>query len=207
MKSSGLHAARQAFQIQADCLKEAFSHIDEAQFSRAVEMLAAATRIAASGCGHTGIACQHFTHLMCCIERPARFISPSEAVHGATGYLQKGDIMLLASRGGKTSELIPILEICKVKGVTVITVTEDISSPLAEGADIVLKMYVTKETDKYNCQGTTSNTVLNAIFDALQTALIEETDYQGEKFALVHPGGAVGERLNKNPLSGTLTFR
>jgi len=204
LKSSGLHAARQAFQIQADCLKDAFSHIDEAQFSRAVEMLAGATRIAASGCGHTGIACQHFTHLMCCIERPARFISPSEAVHGATGYLQKGDVMLLASRGGKTSELIPILEICKVKGVTVITVTEDISSPLAQGADIVIKMYITKETDKYNCQGTTSNTVLNAIFDALQTALIEETDYQGEKFALLHPGGAVGERLNKQKETGNI---
>jgi calcineurin-like phosphoesterase family protein len=25
---------------------------------------------------------------------------------------------------------------------------------------------------------------------------IEETNYQNEKFALMHPGGAVGERLN-----------
>ena len=33
---------------------------------------------------------------------------------------------------------------------------------------------------------------------ALQTALIEETDYQNEQFALIHPGGAVGERLNKH---------
>lgn len=197
MKENGLEAARQAFLIEADCLMQAFSHIDASAFAQAIDVLATATKIAASGCGHTGIACQHFAHLMCCIDRPARFISPAEAVHGATGYLQSGDVMLLASRGGKTSELLPILEICRKKGVTIIAVTENTASPLAQGADIVLNMFVTRETDKYNCQGTTSNTMLNALFDAFQAALIEEIDYQNEQFALVHPGGAVGERLSR----------
>ena len=197
MEDSGIQAARQTFQIQADCLKQAFSHIDESEFKRAVEVLSTAERIAASGCGHTGIACQHFTHLMCCVERPARFISPAEAVHGASGFLQKEDVILLASRGGKTSELLPIMEICKTKGATIITITENTESPLAKGADIVLKMFITRETDRHNCQGTTSHTVLNVIFDALQAAIIEKIDYEIEKFALVHPGGAVGERLNK----------
>ncbi len=198
MKAQSLEAAKQAFLTESECLKDAFSYIDEAQFAQAVKVLAVAPRIAASGCGHTGIACQHFAHLMCCIERPARFISPSEAIHGATGFVQKGDVMLLASRGGKTAELLPVMEICHKKGVTLIAVTENSSSPLAQGADIMLKMHVTRETDKFNTQGTTSNTLLNALFDALQAALIEETDYQLEQFALIHPGGAVGDRLN-NP--------
>lgn len=133
---------------------------------------------------------------MCCIERPARFLSPAEAVHGAMGFLQKGDVMLLASRGGKTGELLPILDICRAKGVRVIAVTENLKSPLAEGADVVLRQHVNRETDRYNCQGTTSTTALCMIFHALQTALMEETDYRVEQFALVHPGGAVGERLN-----------
>lgn len=197
MKAQAMEAARNAFQIEADCLKDAFSHIDADEFLRAVESLASAPRIAASGCGHTGIACRHFAHLMCCIERPARFLSPSEAAHGGMGFLQKGDTMLLASRGGKTAELLPILEICKKKGATAIAVTENLDSPLAQGADIVLQLFITRETDRYNCQGTTSNTVLNALFDALQAALIEQTDYQNDRFALVHPGGAVGERLNR----------
>ena len=197
LKDSAVDAAKQAFIIQSECLKDAYSYIDEGEFKKAVKALAGAERIAASACGHTGIACQHFIHLMCCIERPARFIYPSEAVHGASGFVQKGDVMLLASRGGKTSELMPIMEICRSKGATIIAVTENVDSPLAKGADIVLKMYINRETDKYNCQGTTSHTVVNVIFDALQAALIEETDYQNEKFALVHPGGAVGERLNK----------
>lgn len=189
-------AAQDAFLIEANAVENALSAIPEESFMRAVDVLAKAERIAAAGCGHSGIVCQHFAHLMCCIERPARFISPAEAVHGATGFLKKDDVMVFASRGGKTKELLPILDICKKKEVTVISVTENLASPLAEGADIVIPMAVTRETDRYNSQGTTSTTVLSVIFDALQTALIEVTGYKNEQFALIHPGGAVGERLN-----------
>ena len=132
---------------------------------------------------------------MCCIERPCRFISPAEAVHGAMGFMQQGDVMLFASRGGKTGELLPIVDICKAKGVRIITVTENEQSPLAMQADAVLKMHVNRETDKFNAQGTTSSTVLCVLFHALQAAIIEETGYQSGQFALIHPGGAVGERL------------
>ena len=197
ISEQALVAAKAAYDIEAECIGEMKKYFDETSFSNAVTLLANATRIGAAGCGHSGIACQHFAHLMCCIERPARFISPAEAIHGASGFLQKGDVMVLASRGGATKELFPILDICKAKGVSVITITENLESPLAKGADVVLKQYVNRETDKYNMQGTTSTTALCMIFHALQTAIIEETDYQKEQFALIHPGGAVGERLNQ----------
>ena len=188
--------ATAAYEIEADAITRALEGVRKEDFLRAVDALKNAPRIGASGCGHSGIACQHFAHLMCCIERPARFISPAEAIHGATGFLQKGDVMVFASRGGKTSELLPILKICKEKGITIISITENLESPLAKDADIVLQMRVTKETDRFNTQGTTSTTVLCVLFHALQTALIEVTGFQSEQFAVIHPGGAVGERLN-----------
>ena len=197
MKKEALESAKKAYIIESACIQEMLRYFDETTYSKAVELLKNAERIGASGCGHSGIMCQHFCHLMCCIERPARFISPAEAVHGATGYLKENDVMVFASRGGKTAELLPILDICKRKGVRVITITENLESPLAQGADVVIKQYVNRETDKYNCQGTTSSTALAVIFHVLQTALIEETDFRNEQFAVVHPGGAVGERLNK----------
>jgi D-arabinose 5-phosphate isomerase GutQ len=197
MKKESLAAARAAYEIEYECIKTMIDYFDDEAFSAAVELLKNAPRIGSSGCGHSGIICQHFAHLMCCIERPARFISPAEAVHGASGYIQQGDVILLASRGGKTKELLPIAEIARKKGAVIIAVTENLSSPLAQSADIVLAMSVTRETDKYNSQGTSSFAVTNAVADALQAALIEETGYQNEQFALIHPGGAVGERLNK----------
>ena len=197
MKPETLEAAKNAYKIESECIKEAAEYFDEEAYGKAVELIKTAPRIGASGCGHSGIMCQHFAHLMCCIELPARFISPAEAVHGATGFLRAGDVMLFASRGGKTAELLPIMDICKRNGVKIITVTENLESPLAVGADVVLKQHVNRETDKYNCQGTTSTTSLGVIFHVLQTMLIEETDFQNEDFAVIHPGGAVGERLNK----------
>ena len=197
MHKDSLRQALNVYTIEKECIEGMLNYFDEDTYAKAVERLKNAERIGATGCGHSGIICQHFAHLMCCIDQPAKFISPAEAVHGGIGFLQKGDVCVFASRGGKTKELLPILDICKVKGVKVITITEDLNSVLATSADVVLKQYVNRETDKYNSQGTTSTTALCMIFHALQAALIEETDYKNEQFALIHPGGAVGERLNK----------
>jgi D-arabinose 5-phosphate isomerase GutQ len=193
---NSLNYAFDTFRIEAESLAETAKVLDREEMRKAVEALAKAERIAAAGCGHSGIACRHFAHLMCCAERPARFLSPAEAVHGGLGCMKKGDVMVLASRGGKTDELMTIIDVCKTKGVTIIGVTENLASPLGTESDIVLAMKVTKECDKYNCQGTTSFAVTSAIFDALQAALIEYTGYQKMDFALIHPGGAVGKRLN-----------
>ena len=200
VKNEAIEAARAAYDIEAECIREMKEFFDSEQFAKAVELLSGAERIGTCGCGHSGIICQHMAHLMCCIERPARFISPAEAVHGASGYLQKGDVMIFASRGGKTKELLPIVDICKAKGVKIISVTENMESPLALNADVVIKQHVNRETDKWNAQGTTSTTALCMLFHALQAAVIEQTGYQAEQFALIHPGGAVGERLNNKAL-------
>lgn len=189
--------AAKAFEIEADSILATKECMDWEAFEKATEALSKAGRIGTTGCGHSGIACMHFAHSLCCVERPARFISPSEAVHGATGYIQKGDVLVWASRGGKTDELFTIIDVCRTKAAIIIGITENLTSPLAEKSDIVVPMKVTSETDKYNSQGTSSFTTLAAVFDALQTAIIEETNYKNEQFALIHPAGAVGKRLNQ----------
>ena len=105
MIENALGQAYDAFRIEAESILETAKVLDREELRRAVIALATAERIVASGCGHSGIACRHFAHLMCCVERPARFLSPAEAVHGGLGCLKSGDVMLLASRGGKTDEL------------------------------------------------------------------------------------------------------
>lgn len=186
---------KQAFQREQETILATSERMNPEAFEQAVHALAEAPRIAATGCGHSGIACMHFAHLMCCAEKPARFLSPAEAVHGAAGFMQSGDVLVWASRGGKTDELFPILDICHKKSVTVIGITERPESELAKESDIILPIRVTEETDKYNCQGTSSFVAVTVVCDALQAAVIELTGYQNEQFALIHPGGAVGKRL------------
>lgn len=200
MKKESLEWVKKAYQTEAECINEMLSYLDEEEFAKAIDILINAERIGTTGCGHSGIIMQHLSHLLCCIDQPAKFVSPAEAVHGGTGYFKAGDAMIFASRGGKTKELLPILDICKKKGVKIISITENLESPLAQGADVVIKQYVNRECDRYNAQGTTSTTSLCMISHAIQTAILEETNFQIEQFAMTHPGGAVGERLNEKAL-------
>jgi D-arabinose 5-phosphate isomerase GutQ len=131
LKKEALDRARESFQTEAKAIIKTLENMDFQAFGKAVDILSKCGRIATIGCGHSGIACRHFAHSLCCIELPARFISPSEAVHGAMGFVQEGDAVVLASRGGKTAELIPVLNICRVKKATIIGITENMESQLA----------------------------------------------------------------------------
>lgn len=192
-----IEMARQSLEIEANAVKDVLEKMDWVAFQKATEALSKCDKIITCASGSSGIAAKKFAHTLCCIERPAQFLPPCEAMHGGLGAVQKGNVVVLVSRGGKTAELLPVLDVSIKKGATVIGVTENMDSPIAKQSDIVLPMHIKKESDKYNMQATSSYIATIALFDALICAVMEETDYKKEQFALIHPGGAVGERLNK----------
>lgn len=197
MKNIALEAAKNSLAIETKAVSDMAPVLDTEAFSKAVDALAHAPRIITGASGSSGIAAEKFAHTLCCIERPAQFLSPSKALHGGLGAVQKGDVLVLVSRGGKTGELLPMLDVARKKGAVIIGVTEKTDSPIGKDSDIVLPLIIEKESDKYNMQATASFVATIALFDALICAVMEETDYQMSQFALIHPGGAVGERLNK----------
>ncbi len=192
-----IEMARQSLEIEANAVKDVLEKMDWVAFQKATEALSKCDKIITCASGSSGIAAKKFAHTLCCIERPAQFLPPCEAMHGGLGAVQKGNVVVLVSRGGKTAELLPVLDVSIKKGATVIGVTENMDSPIAKQSDIVLPMHIEKESDKYNMQATSSYIATIALFDALICAVMEKTDYKKEQFALIHPGGAVGERLNK----------
>ena len=192
-----IEMARQSLEIEANAVKDVLEKMDWVAFQKATEALSKCDKIITCASGSSGIAAKKFAHTLCCIERPAQFLPPCEALHGGRGAVQKGNVVVLVSRGGKTAELLPVLDVSIKKGATVIGVTENMDSPIAKQSDIVLPMHIEKESDKYNMQATSSYIATIALFDALICAVMEKTDYKKEQFALIHPGGAVGERLNK----------
>lgn len=192
-----IEMARQSLEIEATAVKDVLDKMDWVAFQKATEALSKCDKIITCASGSSGIAAKKFAHTLCCIERPAQFLPPCEAMHGGLGAVQKGNVVVLVSRGGKTAELLPVLDVSIKKGATVIGVTENMDSPIAKQSDIVLPMHIEKESDKYNMQATSSYIATIALFDALICAVMEKTDYKKEQFALIHPGGAVGERLNK----------
>lgn len=196
MKEQSLKLAIKSLKIESKAISDITDYIDEKSFSQAVDELSTSPKIITCASGSSGIAAKKFSHSLCCIERNAQFLSPAEALHGGMGCIKKGDVVVMVSRGGKTAELLPIIEVCSKKEAILIAVTENLNSPLAEKAQIVIQLKIEKESDKYNVMATASFIATVAIFDAMLVAIMEETDYQLEQFSLIHPGGAVGKRLN-----------
>ena len=196
-KEDVIARAKESIAIEAKAIADIAGYMDQDAFYEAVKALAAAPRITTCASGSSGIAAKKFAHSLCCIERGAQFLSPAEAVHGGMGCMKKGDVVVMVSRGGKTAELLPIIDVCNKKGVTLIGVTENLDSILAQKSQIVVPMKIERESDCLNVMATTSYVVTVAIFDAMLNALMVMTDYTLQQFALIHPGGAVGDRLNK----------
>jgi len=197
MKEESFKMAMESLKIESRAIADVAEYLDAEAFKKAVDVLSSCKKVITCASGNSGIAAKKFAHCLCCIERDAFFMPPSEAIHGGLGGLKKEDAMVMVSRGGKTAELLPIIDVCNKKGATLIAITENMDSPLAKNADIVIPLKIKKESDKYNVMATASFVATIGIFDAMLVAIMEETDYKLEQFSLIHPGGAVGALLNK----------
>lgn len=196
-KESIYKMAKRSLQIESDAIADILDYLDKDSFYKAVEVLSTCPKIITCASGSSGIAAEKFSHSLNCIERNAHFMSPSLAIHGGLGCVKKGDAVVMVSRGGKTAELLPIIDVCNKKEAILIGITENMNSPLAEKSQVVVPMKIEKESDPLNIMATSSFIVTIAIFDAMLAAIMEITEYKLEQFALIHPGGAVGNRLNK----------
>lgn len=84
---------------------------------------------------------------------------------------------------------------CRTKKALLIGVSENPDSVIAQNADIFLRIKVDREPDKFNMLATASTIATIAMFDAICIALMQMSGYTREQFAVIHPGGDVGDRL------------
>lgn len=197
MSENTFSLMRQAVLNERQALDELASIMDETAFEKALQLLLHAGFVVTTACGSSGFAAKKSAHSLCCIECPAKFVAPSEAVHGGMGVLQPGNVLVVVSKGGKTDELVPIVQIAKAKGCPIIAVTQKPESPLGQAADVILLLPSCPESDPYGVMSTTSFSATIAIFDALMMGLMAEKQYTLSQFALIHPGGAVGKQINR----------
>jgi len=196
MKAQTYEMMHEVVAHEVKMLEVLYEIMDAAEYEKAIEILKNSTLTVTSACGSSGFAAKKFAHSLCCVERPAKFVPPSEAIHGGMGALKPGNAIIIISRGGKSEELMPLISIAKTKGAKLIAVTANPESELGRAADAVLLIPDFPESDKYGVMATASFTANCAIFDALMIGLMEEDDYRLEQFAVIHPGGAVGKRIN-----------
>lgn len=187
--------ARRVLDVEAAALVALRDRLD-ASFDHAVEIMAGCTgKVVVAGMGKSGIMCRKIAATLASTGTPAFFLHAAEGAHGDSGMLMRGDVALLVSYSGETSEVISMLPLIKRLGVPMIAMTGRATSTLAGSADVVLDIGVAAEACPLGLAPTASTTATVALGDGLALALLEHKGFQPEDFAVLHPAGALGRRL------------
>ena len=119
----------------------------------------------------------------------------AEAMHGDLGMLNKEDVVILVSNSGETSEILNAIDPVHRIGCTIVAMTGNLQSPLAQRSDYALSVHVDREACPLGLAPTTSTTATLMMGDALLVCLMEKRKFQPEDFSVYHPGGALGRKL------------
>ena len=189
--------ARQVLEAEAEAIRNLMETLG-GDFDGAVELITGCTgRVVLTGMGKSGIICRKVAATMSSTGTPALFMHPAEATHGDLGMVTENDLVVAISQSGTTDEIIELLRLLRRLGVTLIAITSNPGSPLAEAADLHLDLGVRREACPMNLAPTASTTASLALGDALALAVSVKKGFREEDFARLHPGGKLGKRFLK----------
>lgn len=193
--SSLKESGRQTIIKEAAAIQEMLERIDD-QFEQACQhILQCKGRIIVTGVGKSGHISNKIAATLASTGTPAFFVHASEASHGDFGMITQDDLVIAISYSGATNELVSLLPMFKRLGVTIISMTGNAKSPLAQRATVNLDVRVSEEACPLNLAPTSSTTATLVMGDALAVALLEAKGFSAEDFAFSHPGGSLGKKL------------
>ena len=190
-----IQSAQRTVRLELEAIEALLERIN-ADFVRACELLLACRgRVVVVGMGKSGHIGKKIAATLASTGTPAFFVHPAEASHGDMGMITKDDVVLALSNSGSTAEIITLLPLIKRLGRTLVSMTGNPESPLAQAAEANLDARVEHEACPLNLAPTSSTTASLVLGDALAIALLEARGFTAEDFAFSHPGGALGRRL------------
>lgn len=190
-----IRRASRVLAVEARGIEQLRERID-GRFSRAIDILMQTPgKLILTGVGKSGLIGRKIAATFASTGTPAFFLHPAEGMHGDIGMVRKGDVVIALSNSGETEEIVRLLPIFKRMGLSVIALTGNPESTLARYADVSLDAGVGEEACPLGLAPTASTTAALALGDALAVVLFEEKGFSLEDFATLHPGGALGHRL------------
>ena len=153
--------------------------------------------IVVTGLGKSGLVGAKIAATLSSTGTPSFFLHSADALHGDSGALTPGDVLIAISNSGETAEVNAFVTMAKGWGNQVIAITKNANSSLAKNANAVINIDFDKEADPLNLAPTTSTTLTIAAGDALASALMAHRGFTAQDFGKRHPGGALGKARNK----------
>ncbi len=194
--SKALAAATSAINTEIAALNN-FAKTIEANLKPALEIiLESKGHVVVTGLGKSGLVGAKIAATLSSTGTPSFFLHSADALHGDSGALTSGDVLIAISNSGETAEVNAIAKMAKGWGNQVIAITKSADSTLAKSADAVINIAFDKEADPLNLAPTTSTTLTIAAGDAIASALMAHRGFTSQDFGKRHPGGALGKATN-----------
>ena len=183
-----LHDEARALDALADGLGDGFEE--------AVDLVVRCNgKLIVSGLGKSGHVARKIAATFASTGTTAVFLHLAEAIHGDLGMASQGDVAILISRSGETSELGPVLDHFRGAKIPIIAITANAHSMLSRLAQAVLLLPPWREVGPEAVAPTTSTTMTLALGDALAMTVMHLKGFSRADFGRLHPGGALGARL------------
>ena len=185
----------EVIKIEAEALELLANSIEDSFVEACETIMSSMGRVVITGMGKSGHIGRKWAATFAATGTPAIYVHPAEAAHGDLGMLVPGDVLVVISNSGNTSELGAFLRYAASIRVKIIGVASRLESLVMEKADIKLCLPVTREACPANIAPTTSTTVQLALGDALAMTLMDLRGFSRDRMKTLHPGGSLGLRL------------
>ena len=154
-------------------------------------------KIIVSGLGKNVPICEKFVGSMVSLGMEAYFLHTNSAVHGDMGIVKDGDMVILLTKSGETSESVYLARLLGERNVNMwlLTFVKDSTLTRLIPNSIVLDME--HEGDLWNIMPNNSTTLNLIVLQGLAMQIAEARNMQLEDFRRNHPGGHIGEVLMK----------
>ncbi|MEC9236446.1 MAG: SIS domain-containing protein, partial [Pseudomonadota bacterium] len=152
-------------------------------------------RLIIGGIGKSGHVGRKMAATMASTGTPSYYVHPGEASHGDLGMVTENDVVLMLSNSGENPELSDLIHYTRRFGITLIAMTSNADSTLAQHADVKLVYPKVQEACPNNMAPTTSTTMMIALGDALAVALLKRSGLTKEQFKVLKESRAAGLQL------------
>lgn len=173
--------------IDIDSLKAAKDLILEAESNK--------NRLHVTGIGKPGHVAGYVASLLSSTGTPTYELHGTEAVHGSSGQVLPGDVVIAISNSGETVELKATVETLISNGAKIIALTGNPNSWLATNSSVALIAGVNQEGDTMNKPPRASILAEIVMLQSLSILLQNEKDLTPQKYVKWHPGGALGASI------------
>lgn len=180
-------------------ISNTFSRLDEAVFDRlsddCYKAIKEGHKIIASGLGKNVPLCEKFVGTMLSLGLPAAFLHTNSAMHGDLGNIQNGDVVLILSKSGNTSESIMLANYIIKWDCKKWLLSYNDGGELAKILDNKLLLPLQHEGDMWNIVPHNSSSCYLILLQGLAMFIAEKYGVVVDDFKRNHPGGAIGKKL------------